>query len=367
MTTTKRPGARTVLIVSDGKHGPTATQMISFGQPFAGDGENGSERIVFEKSYSKVADIEKAFAAHDADLLVLSRYTSARGTDWIRLARSDGIPVVFHTDDDLLAVPESVGEAKFKAYNDPARLKALRENIEASDLLYVSTAPLARRFQDHGFVLPIVAGDIYCSVKPDDIGALVAPATGPVIGYMGTAGHAADLAMVLPTVCELMESIPALQFEVFGTIAMPPDLARFGTRVRHLAQVGDYAEFIAYLRTLGWWVGLAPLEDNTFNRCKSDTKWVEYSLAGIAVVASDLPLYDRACADGAGIQAATAQEWYDALNRMIYQPDLRRAMIDTAQAKLRQRYSHDALRDQVVETFNKAFATLGSAEMPARS
>jgi hypothetical protein len=328
--------------------------MISFGQPFDAARSQGSVRISFEKHHADSADVQKAFDAHQPRLLVLSRYTSALGRDWIRLARTAGIPVIFHIDDDLLSVPASLGEAKYKAYNDPERLKALRENIEASDLLYVSTAELARRFEEQGINVPIAAGDVYCSVSPDQIGALLPAASGPVMGYMGTSGHAADLAMVMPAVCDVMDAIPTLQFELFGTIGMPSELSRFGRRVRHIPAVADYAAFPTSLRSLGWWIGLAPLEDNVFNRCKADTKWVEYSMAGIAVVASDLPVYHRACAGGAGVLARSLQGWTAAMYDLIHKPELRADMIGKAAAKLRHSYTHECLRTQVLEIFDRA-------------
>jgi len=341
------------LVVHDGKSGPTATQMISFGHAFARTPE-APFRIAFEGHRADTAEIEAAFDAQQPDVLILSRYTSERGSDWVALARQAGIPVIFHLDDDLLAVPESLGTAKFKAYNSPERLKALRDNIEASDLCYVSTEELGRRMEDHGISIPIIAGEIYCSVSADEVGAFLPPATAPVIGYMGTAGHSADLAMILPAICQMMELVPGLNVEIFGTIKMPPELARFGTRVRHLPSVADYAQFRSFLRSLGWWVGLAPLEDNAFNRCKADTKWVEYSLAGMAVIASDLPVYQRACADGAGVLATGCEDWAEAAMRLIHRPDYRASMIERAQNKLRERYTHDRLRRQVIEIFGQA-------------
>ena len=355
------PTGTSVLVVYDGKRGPTATQTISFEQPFARTNGIRDIRVSFEKHYTDAPEIERAFATQQPQLLVLSRYTSERGLDWIRLARAAEIPVIFHIDDDLLAVPASLGEAKYKAYNNPERLKALRDNIDASDLVYVSTAELARRFEDYEIPTPIVAGDVYCSVAPADMGALLVPASGPVIGYMGTSGHSVDLAMILPAISEVMDAVPTLQFEVFGTIEMPSELSRFSGRVRHIAPVADYERFLARLRTLGWWVGLAPLEDNRFNRCKADTKWVEYSTAGIPVVASDLPVYHRACADGAGVLASSNDGWTNALLELVYQPDLRRQMVEKAQAKLRQSYTHECLRAQVLKIFDLAFATRAGA------
>jgi hypothetical protein len=321
--------------------------------------------VRFETDHPAPEELSKAFEHRRPDLLVLSRYTSERGLDWIGLARRAGIPVIFHIDDDLLAVPTSLGHAKHSAYNSAERLKALRNNIDACDLCYVSTPPLADRFRDHGIRSPIVAGDVYCSVSPDCIGALVGPATGPVVGYMGTSGHSADLAMILPAIGEAMEAVPELQFELFGTIEMPAELARFGRRVRHLPPVADYSDFIPQLRSLGWWVGLAPLEDNAFNRCKADTKWVEYSLAGIATVASDLPVYHRACSGGAGILADGSIRWRDAVLSLVYGPEMRRSLVAAAQQKLRTRYSHENLRRQVLDVFDQAFA-LTDAENSVR-
>ena len=346
---------KVAVVVSDGKRGPTATQMISFDQPFAG-APDAPFRIVFEKDFTEPGEIKAAFTKRQPDILVLSRYTSDRGAAWIELGRKAGIPVVFHLDDDLLAVPTSLGEAKFKAYNRPERLQALRDNIESSDLLYVSTPELAIRLRDHEIRTPIIAGDIYCAVARDQIGALVSPATGPVIGYMGTGGHSADLSMIMPAICEAMTSIPDLQFEVFGTIQMPVELEPFKERVRHIASVAEYSDFLPFLRSLGWWVGLAPLEDNIFNRCKADTKWVEYSLAGIAVVASDLPVYHRACSGGTGISAGSASQWSDAIRKLVCEPQLRASMIAAAQAKLREEYTHERLRQQVIRVFDEARA-----------
>lgn len=355
-----------VLVVTDSRGGPTATQNISFSEPFDELDPEPYFQISFETERSDHAAIAKAFASHNPDLLVLSRYTSVEGLVWIAQARQAEIPVVFHIDDDLLAVPTSLGDSKYKTYNDPARLEALRQNIEAADLCYVSTEELGKRLKEHGIAAPIAAGEVYCSVSPDEVGALIPPATGPVIGYMGTGGHGADLAMILPSICQVMERLPSLNMELFGTIKMPSELRRFGSRVRHLPAVVDYREFRTALRSLGWWVGLAPLEDNSFNRCKADTKWVEYTLGGIPVVASDLPVYHRACADGAGFLASDEREWAESILRLIYNPDEWSSVVAKAQQKLLADYSHRRLRHQVSGIFSKAVALAAEGQVTER-
>ena len=78
--------------------------------------------------------------------------------------------------------------------------------------------------------------------------------------------------MVLPAVRRLMSEVPNLRFETFGTIGATQSLSEFGSRVGHHRGVPNYALFLARLSELGWWVGIAPLEDTPFNRCKADTK-----------------------------------------------------------------------------------------------
>ena len=340
-----------VMVVSDERRGPAATQIISFGQPLKG--APGVELLLEPHNPDRNAIAERVNSAAP-DLLVLSRYTWIHGKYWMRYARALGIPLIFHIDDDLLAVPISLGEHKHRIYNSPERLQALRDNIEGVDLVYVSTPALAERFAKHAIQQPIVAGDIYCSVDPAEVGALIPPALGPVFGYMGTGGHSADLAMILPAIIEVLKKRPDTQFELFGTIDMPAELARFGRRVRHLPPVSNYADFAKHLRSLGWWVGLAPLEDNPFNRCKADTKWVEYTTAGFATVASDLPVYHRACADGTGILARTPEEWGTAIEELLFDPVRRQGMVEKAQTKLRTTYTHERLRDQVLQVFETA-------------
>lgn len=339
-----------ILVISDGKL-PGATQKISFGQPLSDAVRSRGVTVHYAPRVKSKTEIAPIFERERPDCIVLSRYTAQNGEYWASKARSHNIPVIYHIDDDLLEVPRSLGEEKYLAYSTPERKQALRKNINACDLLYVSTPALAERFKEHGVEVPIIAGDIYCSVAIKDIGALLPQATGPVIGYMGTGGHGDDLNMILPAIKSALTAIPELQFEVFGTIPMPEGLEAFGNRIRHLPPVADYTDFIPFLRSLGWWVGLAPLEDNRFNRCKADTKWVEYTMSGMAVVASDLPVYHRACADGCGLLASSVASWEESIMRLLLDPQTRHATTQAAQDKLRLQYNHDALQQQVLAVF----------------
>lgn len=333
-----------------------ATQQISFAQPLQDVIESGQvvlEMVKHDPLWAEPAACRALWALHDPDVLILSRYTSGLADGVIASARATGAPVIFHIDDDLLNVPESLGKSKFDHYNQPARLAALRSALDASDLVYASTSVLADQLMSNGIQTPVISGDVYCSMDPANLFKPL-PATGPVIGYMATGGHGADLDLVMPALERLMTEFPELQFETFGTIGAANRLAPFGARVRHHKGVGDYQAFLNALGDLGWWIGIAPLEDTAFNRCKADTKWVEYSYAGIATVASDLPVYQRACADGTGVLADNDAAWYESLRHLIVDRTHRHKMTAAARELLIERYSRLALQQQLLGVIQSA-------------
>ena len=331
-----------------------ATQSISFTLPINLNSGDIESVDIYSRGESRLAYLTQAefWLNHRPTVLVLSRYTDPAVLPLLKLARKYKVPSVFHIDDDLLDMPATLAE-RYEVYQDPSRRIALRTALDSVDLVYASTLPLAERLIEHGITTEIFAGSIYCSVDPERMPALL-PSTGPVLGYMGSGGHSTDLATVMPTIVRLMKEMPLLRFETFGTISPPPEMSDFGGRYAHHSGLSDYTAFLARLNELGWWVGIAPLDDNPFNRCKADTKWVEYSFAGSAVVASDLPVYHRACAGGAGATARDADEWYTSLGLLLRSADLRRKMVEIAREKVRRLYTHQELQKQLLAVLEQA-------------
>lgn len=330
----------------------SATQVISFGKPLAGAHGIGLEMVGDDPSFDAAEAREALFARVQPTVVVLSRYGNARALAFQALAHRSGLPTVFHIDDDLLDVPMALGKAKYDYYHQPERKATLRRAMDAADLVYASTGPLAKRLAEHGIRAPIVAGELYCSMDAQSLPTPL-PATVPVVGYMGTGGHSQDLALVMPGIVRLMEAVPDLRFETFGTIKPPPEMAAFPGRYGHLPGVAQYDGFLDRLCSLGWWVGLAPLEDNAFNRCKADTKWVEYTYAGMPVVAARLPVYDAACAGGAGLQAGGPDDWHAALAALLADRGRRDAQLALARQRLQRQYHRRRLHDQVLDVLRR--------------
>jgi hypothetical protein len=344
-----------ILFVANGN---LPTLQLSFDKPLAplvGRGEMASE-LLTEPEIRGAGEAGETLLTQYLDrygpsLIVFCRYSGPGYEPILAWARREQVPVIYHIDDDLLGIPAAIGERKFAMHNAPERLKTVKTLLNRADVVYASTERLKARLFGYFPGLPILAGDIYCAST-----VLRRPRRhhSCKVGYMASADHAHNLDMVLPAVEKLLERNRSVQFEFFGSIPVPESLVRFGDRIVSTDRIAHYVVFLQAFASREWDVGICPLVPIDFNLTKANTKWVEYTAAGAAVVASCGTVYDECCADGCGILAEGADEWFSALDLLVNDVDERLAMVERAQAKLRQEYNITKLRNQVLEVIARA-------------
>jgi hypothetical protein len=98
---------------------------------------------------------------------------------------------------------------------------------------------------------------------------------------------------------------------------------------------------------------LAPLRSIDFNRSKTATKWLEYSEAGAAVLASDLDPYRHAGAAGALLLASDGG-WRMSLQRLIDDADLRETLVRRSAGLIRREYGWDHLEANMMRVLTTA-------------
>jgi len=175
------------------------------------------------------------------------------------------------------------------------------------------------------------------------------------IGWCGLPSHFADLALILPAVKRVMRAFP-VEFTIFGlfmenmqdtittaqksglsdqeikkhfpqghfisdALNMAGQLA--GIPYHHVPLV-DYDKFPTILSQLNFDIGLCPLLDNLFNRCKSAIKFAQYAAVGTVTLAADVYPYAAECNFRAH---NTVEDWYAKLSTLVEDESLRRSIL----------------------------------------
>jgi hypothetical protein len=99
------------------------------------------------------------------------------------------------------------------------------------------------------------------------------------LGWAGSLGHMADLLSVVPLLRELVQELPELRIHLMGNQAIPGLVNLPKERLRFTGW-GSMHEYYEFWRSVD--LGIAPLIDTPYNRCRSDIKAVEMAGLGVA-------------------------------------------------------------------------------------
>jgi SAM-dependent methyltransferase len=133
-----------------------------------------------------------------------------------------------------------------------------------------------------------------------------------------------------------------VQFEIIASREVPED-SRDLFEWQSTEEM-NWTDSLRLLRSRGWDIGLAPLEDTEFNASKQATKFRDYAWAGMAMVCSRVPAYQRPIIDGIHglLVDNTEVAWEDAIARLIEDHDLRERLRRTARDLFAQAHTLDA-------------------------
>lgn len=172
------------------------------------------------------------------------------------------------------------------------------------------------------------------------------------IGYTGCANHDEDIKIVKEPLLALLEEYPNLEF-IYPSHGLDswreithPRVLKWNTWVN----IEKYPHHIA-----GWKmdIGIAPLRDNTFNRAKSNLRWLEYSALKVPTIASPVEPFKRLTEGKTGFLADSKKDWYEKLKMLIENKDLRLTVGEKAYQEVKKNFNMDKVAREYISVLKE--------------
>lgn len=249
------------------------------------------------------------------DIVILQRLNNLVYYNFIQLLKSKGSKIVFELDDNLLELPKR--NPAYNLFSNPTHKRAFLEYIWLADHLIVSTQNLKDYYYEYNKSISVIPNqidkDIFNNNKINK--------TNPScirIGFAGTITHLEDFEQVVPALQEIKSNYSKKIKLVF--IDMLPDEFVRDSTIEYIPGVNSLHEFSQILQKAKLDIGLAPLSHNIFNMAKSDIKFLEYGLSGIAGIYSNFGPYKHSIENyktGLLVDFENSQEWYSKIEYLI--------------------------------------------------
>lgn len=285
-----------------------------------------------------------------ADLIIVQRFfPQRRSRSVMQKLKSAAAPVIFDLDDNLIGLPQDHRDypCLFKA----GALQEMQAFAPWADAVTVSTPALAEEMSKFGcnvHLLPNLINDqLWTTGTRSDNGKVT-------ILFGGTPTHTQDAAMIEEVLVELCRRHPErISFTFMGCVterlaALPG--------ARYIEFQPSYPDYARCLQAEPIDLAVVPLEDISFNRCKSNIKWLEYSICGIPGVYSAIAPYAEVEQGRTGLLARTATDWLQALDTMVREPELRRSIAEAARRDVLARFSLSRQVHRYAEFYESAIA-----------
>jgi len=118
----------------------------------------------------------------------------------------------------------------------------------------------------------------------------------------------------------------------------------------------SYIEFVRWItKNNRWDIGIIPLEANKFNKNKSYIKYLDYTALGLPVICSDIEPYKGVVENDINglVVENDSESWYEAIDRLIKDPYLRKRLSDMAFNDLTKKYILKHRAKDFIEVYKK--------------
>ena len=279
-----------------------------------------------------------------ADVILFCRNIEPAELRWLYLAEECGKCIIYDLDDNFFEMTEDTELGRY--LRDPLRIQTLTEFLGRASLVRVYSEPLyteASKYNKHVslvnsyFDYSLLTGEKRLDEKKK-LRITYATSRGENdMLYQLIAAEIGEIAIKYHN---------EVEFHIFGA-----QLPIVSDNVFYYPFDYDYNRFITTFSQAGLDIGLAPLKDDIFHRSKTNNKYREYGACGVAGIYSNVSVYSQSVIEGVnGILVGDQPgAWYQAMEKLINEEELRWAIKSNAYEDVRVNYSFE----KYVETFLK--------------
>ncbi len=252
--------------------------------------------------------------------------------------KKEGKRVVYDTDDAL----DLIDETNPFYYAVKKDASSVNQALQFADQVTVST-PAMKEYMQTKTDKPITV--IPNCFTPSDWNYTRPTREGIRIGFAGSSTHVSDLIEIIPVIKKLQSKYD-IHFIIMGFgqntyeewyksfrySAPAQAIVALEKLDKELSQINfewvpflDYWNYPATLINMALDIGLCPLKETPFNRCRSACKAMEYTLAGALAIASDVEAYRN---DGNAILVKDGK-WEEVIEMAIKDDYGRKSQIQT--------------------------------------
>ena len=257
----------------------------------------------------------------------------------IHHAREIGVTTIWEVDDLIFDAAKYLQNGNLQDVSPEIRRGVLfgvplyREAMLACDMCIASTTGLAEAMREAGVERTFVienALDTETTRAAEKILAHPRRKDGYLrIGYgSGTKTHDADFRVAVPALLNVLRQRSNVRLCIIGELNLSSEFDAFNAQIERLP-LSDYSTYLGRLADCD--ISIAPLENSIFNDSKSNIKFLEASAVQLPSVCSPRAAFRSAIENGInGFLAETAQEWTEALLRLVDDAALRVEMAKQA-------------------------------------
>jgi hypothetical protein len=246
-------------------------------------------------------------------VLFIQRPCTPTHEQLIIYAKQMGLNIWIDYDDDLLSVPES--NPAYAIYASQETQGAIKGALNLADLVTVSTENLKQSFKEHSGNIVVVNNAVNLDVLPNrDIKGLL-DKSGSRFIWRGSQTHQRDVMSVEDDLIKFLNNHDStIEFigDKFWNITDKMSADRF-----KYTNPMDIMSYMNYIHASKAKCFIVPLQDNSFNRSKSNITWLEATMSGMLTIAPYMEEWNKP-----GIlKYDTGETFYDCMERASKMPD----------------------------------------------